>query len=102
VILIVSVPSAIYSTGYLKGEYEKGKIAIAWGLMILFVLSMLLVVTVRNAFHFLIVWEVMSLVSFFLVVFDTEQRRSVKAGNIYIIMTHIGTAFITAGFILLL
>jgi hydrogenase-4 component B len=43
----------------------------------------------------------MSLVSYFLVVFDTTHERSVKAGMIYIVMTHIGTAFIIAAFMMM-
>lgn len=100
-ILLVSVPSAIYSTGYLKHEYLPGKIKSGWALLAAFVLSMLLVVSVNNALAFLVAWEIMSLVSFFLVVFDGDDPRSVKAGVIYIVMTHIGTAFITAAFLLI-
>ena len=101
VILLISLPSAVYSIGYLKGEYSKKKISIAWILLGLFVASMLLVVTVRNAFVFLIFWEIMSLVSYFLVVFDSGHERSIKAGTIYIIMTHIGTAFLVAAFMMM-
>lgn len=100
-ILLISLPSALYSIGYLKGAYSKKRIFIAWILLILFVISMLLVVTVRNAFVFLIFWEIMSLVSYFLVVFDTEHEKSISAGTIYIAMTHIGTAFIIAALMLL-
>ena len=101
VILLISLPSAIYSVGYLKGEYSKRKIAVAWILLILFVISMLLVVAVKNAFIFLIFWEIMSLVSYFLVVFDTEHEKSIQAGTIYITMTHIGTAFIIVALMVL-
>ena len=101
VILLISIPSAVYSVGYLKHEFSHKKIVSAWILLFLFVLSMLLVVTVSNALLFLICWEVMSLVSFFLVVFDTEDKKSIKAGIIYIVMTHIGTAFITASLLVM-
>lgn len=101
VIMLISVPSAIYSVGYLKGSYPKNKIALGWVLFIAFVLSMVLVVSVRDAFLFLIMWEIMSLVSYFLVVFDSENNKSIQAGIIYIVMTHIGTAFITAAFLIM-
>jgi len=42
----------------------------------------------------------MSIVSYFLVVFDT-QEKSAKAGYIYALMTHIGMAFIIALFLIL-
>ncbi|MDD2702876.1 MAG: proton-conducting transporter membrane subunit [Candidatus Omnitrophica bacterium] len=101
VILLVSAPSAVYSFGYLKGGYSSGKITLSWLLLFVFVLSMALLVTVGNAFIFLIVWEIMSLVSYFLVVFDSTHEKSIQAGMIYIIMTHIGTAFLAAAFMLL-
>jgi hydrogenase-4 component B len=100
-ILLISFPSAVYSIGYLKGAYSKKRIAIAWILQILFVISMLLVVIVRNAFVFLVFWEIMSLVSYFLVVFDTEHEKSISAGTLYIAMAHIGTAFIIVALMLL-
>ena len=39
----------------------------------------------------------MSLVSYFLVVFDSKHEKSIQAGTIYIVMTHLGTAFLIAG-----
>jgi hydrogenase-4 component B len=101
VILLVSVPAAVHSAGYLRGEYPGKKITLAWVLLLAFVASMVLVVTASNALFFLIVWEIMSLVSYAFVVFDTEHERSIKAGLIYIVMTHIGTALITAAFLVL-
>jgi len=101
VILIVSLPSAVYSFGYLKGEYSSAKITLAWFLLLIFVLSMAFVVSVSNALVFLVFWEIMSLVSYFLVVFDTKHEKSIQAGMIYIVMTHIGTAFLTAAFIMM-
>jgi len=100
-ILLISIPSGIYSLGYLKGHFSKGKILYNWFLFILFIVSMLLVVTVNNALVFLICWELMSLVSYFLVVFDEKSEKSQSAGTTYVVMTHIGTAFITLAFLIL-
>jgi len=101
VILLISLPSAVYSIGYLKEEYSRKKIFLAWILLISFVISMLLVVTARNILAFLIFWEIMSLVSYLLVVFDTNHEKSIQAGMIYIVMTHIGTAFLIAAFMMM-
>lgn len=100
-IAVISVPAAIYSIGYLKEEYSPSRIKLAWILLAGFVLSMAMVVTVRNVLVFLVVWEIMSLVSYFLVVFDTHNEKSIRAGLIYIVMTHIGTAFLIAAFLIL-
>jgi len=101
VIFLVSLPSAIYSLGYMHHAYTRPKRVMAGALLCLFVASMAFVVTLRNALIFLVAWEVMSLVSYFLVIFDTEQKKSLKAGTIYIIMTHIGTACITAALLVI-
>ncbi|MDO8535701.1 MAG: proton-conducting transporter membrane subunit [Candidatus Omnitrophota bacterium] len=100
-IALISIPSAVYSIGYMKGEYSPGRTVLAWLLFTGFVLSMALVVTVGNAFTFLIAWEAMSLISYFLVTFDNKNEKSVQAGTIYIVMTHIGTAFITVAILIL-
>ncbi|MDD5505605.1 MAG: proton-conducting transporter membrane subunit [Candidatus Omnitrophica bacterium] len=101
IILIISLPSAIYSFGYLKGGYSSAKIRLAWLLLLIFVSSMVFVVSVNNVLVFLVFWEIMSLVSYFLVVFDTNQAKSIQAGMIYIVMTHIGTAFLIAAFMIM-
>ncbi len=62
---------------------------------------MILVVTAHHALFFLIVWELMSLASYFLVVYESREEENVKAGTLYFIMTHIGTAFIVAAFLLI-
>ena len=53
-----------------------------------------------NIITFLISWETMSVVSYFLVTFDRDEK-SARAGLIYAVMTHIGTAFIIAVFLML-
>lgn len=101
VICLISVPSAIYSIGYLKGHYQGQRITLAWLLLIIFALSMIFVVTAGNLMFFLIAWEIMSLASYFLVTFDTKHEKSATAGAVYIIMTHAGTAFLIAAFLLM-
>src|SRR3989339_925012 len=101
VILIISFPSLVFSIGYLKNEYSSRKIALSWILSLGFIFSMLGVVTTNNGFFFLIMWELMSLISYFLVVFDSKKSKSIQAGTIYIIMTHVGTTFITAAILML-
>ena len=101
VIALIAAPAALYSVGYLKGEASPRKTVLAWVLLILFVASMALVVSVRNLFVFLVCWELMSLVSYFLVIFDSTHEKSIQAGTIYIVMTHIGTAFLVAAFLIM-
>ena len=103
-ILLVSFLSlivSIYSLGYVKHYENKRNTGLLGALYNLFICSMLLVVTSGQLFFFLVSWEIMSLVSYFLVVYENEKPEAQKAGIIYLVMTHIGTAFITVGFILL-
>jgi hydrogenase-4 component B len=61
---------------------------------------MTLVVLADNAFFFLIVWELMSLFSYFLVVTEHKKTDVRYAGLFYLIMTHVGTAFIMLTFLI--
>jgi hydrogenase-4 component B len=79
----------------------KRNIGLPGALYNIFAASMILVVTTGHLFAFLVAWEIMSLVSYFLVVYESEKQEVQKAGIIYLVMTHIGTAFITAGFALI-
>jgi hydrogenase-4 component B len=101
VIGLVALPCAVFAAGYLKRDYSSKKIFLSWVLFALFVFVMAGVVTVKNAFIFLVFWELMSLVSYFFVIFDTRQAKSIQAGVIYLVMMHLGTAFLTAAFLLI-
>ena len=100
VIAVMSPICVIYANGYLKPYIEKGK-AISAHLMFLPILiaSMLLVVVSDNALMFLICWELMSLSSFFLVMFENEKKETVKAGLKYLVFMHISVIFIILAFV---
>ncbi|MDD5020133.1 MAG: proton-conducting transporter membrane subunit [Candidatus Omnitrophica bacterium] len=101
VIALVSFPSFLFSAGYLRVHFSRRRSLLAAGLTVFFVLSMAAVVVSANLIFFLFAWEFMSLISYFLVVFEHEHEASVKAGMIYLVMTHIGTAFLLAAFLLM-
>ncbi len=101
IISIVAFPVSLYSVGYAR-EYASRKNCWLLGFaQNLFILSMVLVVSANNALLFLIVWEVMSLLSYFLVNFEGEKPESNRAGFVYLVMTHAGTAFIILSFLIL-
>ncbi len=100
IIGIVSFAVSIFSIGYSK-EYQTEKRTVALGFLFnTFILSMILVLASNNAFFFLVFWELMSLTSFFLVIYDHDKEENLKSGMTYLIMTHLGTAFIFASFLL--
>lgn len=101
VISFLSIPASIFAINYIQ-EFQDRKRTFFLGFFYnLFLLAMILVVSVQNAFYFLMLWEVMSLTSYFLVIFEHEKLQARRAGIIYLVMTHIGTAFIAASFWLL-
>ena len=66
----------------------------------LFLGSMVLVVTVTNAFYFLIFWELMTLASYFLVVWEFDKTESARTGFIYFLVAHVGAALLMVAFFL--
>ena len=97
VISILTCAVSIFSIGYTKKTENKGLMGFLFNI---FILSMYAVVLSNNIVTFLISWETMSIVSYFLVTFDRDEK-SAKAGLLYAVMTHIGTAFIIALFLVL-
>lgn len=95
-VLVVS----IYSIGYMSKYYDKKTLGRFYFFYATFILSMVLVFSSGNMLIFLMSWEIMALTSYFLVVFDSEYKEVRKASSIYIIMTHIGTAFLFIAFII--
>jgi hydrogenase-4 component B len=67
IISLVSLAVSVYSISYL-GQYSNRNLGMLGFFINLFIAMMLLVVTVTNAFYFLIFWEMMTLASYFLVI----------------------------------
>jgi len=100
-ISLVGLACAIYALGYVTEFYGRASIGALGSLFNGFLLAMTLVVLADNGFFFLIVWEIMSLLSYFLVVTEHEKAEVRYAGFFYLVMTHVGTAFIILTFLLL-
>ena len=100
-ILVVSALAALYGIGYFSPLPKRGNLSQYWFNFNTLVVSMLVVVTARNGLLFLLAWEIMSLSSFFLVLFEKEDAMVRRAGWTYLIATHIGTAFLLVFFLLL-
>ncbi|WP_342347192.1 hydrogenase 4 subunit B [uncultured Nitrospira sp.] len=99
-ISLVGLAVSVFASGYVREFYGRIPVSLLGFLYNGFLLSMLLVVMADNAFFFLIVWELMSLLSYFLVVSEHEKPDVRFAGLFYLIMTHVGTAFILVTFLM--
>ncbi|GMB00767.1 hydrogenase 4 subunit B [Pelosinus sp. IPA-1] len=100
VVGVVGVATSLYAYGYSR-EYEECRLPLMAGLYNAFLLSIVLVLTVQHVAAFIIAWELMSIVSFFLVNHEYEKKVNTRSAYIYILMTHIGTVFIITAFLLL-
>lgn len=100
-ISLAGLAASIYAMGYLKEFHGRVSVAALAALTNGFLLSMTLVVIADNGFFFLIAWELMSLASYFLVVTEHEKTDVRYAGFFYLVMTHIGTAFVIFTYLIL-
>lgn len=100
IINFTSITGVFYGIGYLKAyENTNTKLTLHWALFIMFHLSMVWVCQLQNGFAFLLAWEVMSLTSMLLVIFDHHKHQTLKAGINYLVQMHISVVFLTIGFL---
>ena len=96
--LLVTV-SALYSLNYVQEYLGRG----AWSMgffLNLFIASMVALVVMDNAFWFIILFEMMSLASWFLVIADQDDK-SIRAGLLYFFIAHAGSVLIMIAFFLM-
>lgn len=102
-ILIVNftcVAGSLYGIGYMKSyEEQNGNTSLHWILFVFFHVSMLSVCVIQNGLAFLIAWELMSISSLLLVIFEHYKPDTLKAGMNYLIQMHIGVVFLSIAFI---
>jgi len=87
----VSFIATIYSIGYM-GWYQHESPRRFYSLLLLFIAGMMGVVSVADWLFFIVLWELMTLASYFLVTFERSDPQAVRAGFKYFIMTHVATA----------
>ena len=104
IISIASVATVLYSRGYVAGylhRYSPSHIALHYTALVLLVVSMMLVVMSSGGFSFLFSWELMTIASFILILFEADRQETRRAALNYLVMMHIGFMFLVAGFALL-
>ena len=98
---LLAVPCAVYGVGYSASYEGRYSLRLLGAMLNLFLLSMSLVPCAANVLTFLLMWEGMSLTSYFLVLTETDEPDTVLAGGWYLAMTHAGLALVLAAFLLL-
>jgi len=100
IINFTSINGAIYGIGYMKPyQQQKTNLSLHWSLYPVFHLSMIWVCIVQHSMVFLIAWELMSLSSLLLVIFEYQKKNTLKAGVNYLVQMHVGVAILTMAFI---
>ncbi len=97
----VAVPASAFGAGYMRphaGRRPLGRFVLAFGLLLL---AISLVLAAADALLFLVAWEVMTVASFVLVTFEDERPEVRRAGYVFLVASHVGTAFLFALFLLL-
>jgi len=101
VIGLMTASVGIYSVGYLRAQAKEINLTLLDISMALFIIGMQGVVLADDAYTFMIFWEVMSVSSYFLVVFEHEKEANRKAGFLYLLMAHLGALLILSSFSIL-
>ena len=101
IIGIAGFATVIYSRGYMAQYLDKkssAHISLHYAALVIMILAMMLVVVSSGGFSFLLAWELMTIASFILILFDAQRAEVLRAALAYLIMMHIGFIFLVAGF----
>ncbi len=98
---LVAIPCGIYGAAYSEAYEGRYSLRLLGAMLNLFLLTMSLVPCAGNVLTFLLMWEGMSLTSYFLVLTESDEPDTVLAGGWYLAMTHAGLALVLAAFLLL-
>jgi hydrogenase-4 component B len=100
IVAVVALLSTLFSVRYMD-HYVRDKVAKFFPVLLLCVASMMGVLVCADFLFFLIFWESMTLTSYFLVTFESENAASQRAGLKYFIITHGATLCMVAAALLL-
>ncbi|MBU6323144.1 MAG: hypothetical protein KGI41_02650 [Patescibacteria group bacterium] len=92
--------TSLYALGYLPLYADAYSVPLTNAVSGVFLFALAAVLLSTTVFTFLLSWELMSLSAYFLVIAD-RSPESLSAGFLYLVMTHIGFACLSAGFLLL-
>lgn len=97
---LVAPASTLYSIRYME-HYSGDKVAKFYPVLLLAIAGMVGVVLSADFVCFLVFWELMTLASYFLVIYERESAASQRAGLKYFVITHGATLSMIAAALLL-
>jgi hydrogenase-4 component B len=100
IVNLTCVNGALYGIDYIKPNKEqRANLSLHWIAFVVFHTSMLGVCTFQHGLAFLVAWEIMTVSSLLLVMFDHSRIKVLRAGINYLVQMHIGVACLTIAFI---
>ncbi len=97
-IYLICPLAAMYGARYFGGKSWSLRVAVNASFSALLQVAMVLVVVAGNLLTFALAWEVMSLASFVLVLYEYEQEETRKAAYLFLLFTQGGALLIFAAF----
>ena len=101
-VAISGVACSIYAVGYMPG-HAAGKshtqVGLHFAALVALFYSMLGVVCAEGAYGFLFWWELMTLSSFSLVMFDAQRKEVLHAAVGYLVLMHVGFFMLLGAFV---
>ena len=98
---LVSAPVALYSIGYLPHAVPDGRTALLGASFNVLIAAVAVVFAAADVITFLFAWEIMTLATAALVATEHEIRSTRRAAYVYLVMSHVGTGALLAGFLML-
>ena len=95
---LVSIPIAVYSVGYLAHAVPPSRTAAVGAMFNVLLATVEVVFIANNVIGFLFAWELMTLATAALVATEHEAPVSRRAAFLYLVMSHVGTGALVAGF----
>ncbi len=94
---------SIYSIGYVGSAIKKNKVETSLHLLSFswLYISLLAVLSTREALSFLFAWELMVVTSFILILYQSASSKIVKVATKYFVYMHIGLVILLVGFFIL-
>ncbi|BCX78708.1 proton-conducting transporter membrane subunit [Campylobacter sp. 19-13652] len=101
VVSFIALASSIYGLSYAEEYVKKANTAVFASLFNAFVLFMLLVISANDTFSFIVLWELMTIVSAFLILVNDGGDKTLKAVMIYLGIAQIGAFCILCGMLII-
>jgi len=98
---LIAAPVAVYSVGYFGHAIEPRRTAVVGASFNLLLGAVEAVFVADGVLAFLFAWEVMTLLTAALVATEHEDPTSRRAAYLYLVMSHVGTGCLVAGFLIL-